>query len=113
MNPQAGIVEQKFNQETGRLLVLHRKERGFSQSTLAAEIGVHRNTVARWEDGEAGVPLWHLLKTAYVLRISHLVLLPPRDMVWGLESERASNERDPVDHVEKERDPQLAQKSNG
>lgn len=108
MNQIDGAVEQRFNAEVGRLIQLRRKDRGFSQTTLAAEIGVHRNTLMRWEDGEASLPLFMILRIAYTLRVTHLALLPGRDMVWGTDLIRAARERDPLDGAQWERDPQLA-----
>ena len=102
-----GAIEQKFNEEVGRLIQLHRKDCGFSQTVLACEIGVHRNTLMRWEDGDAGVPLWHLMRIAYVLRLGHMIFLPGRELVWGSEAIAASRERDPVASAKWERDPQL------
>ncbi len=107
MNAPAGQVEQAFNQEMGSRIACQRKQHGFSQIALAFEIGVHRNTLMRWEDGGASLPTWMLLRIAYVLRISHLVLLPDRDLVWGTALEAAIQERDPVKGVQSERDPQL------
>jgi DNA-binding XRE family transcriptional regulator len=104
---QAGTVERAFNEATGLSLLMHRKDQGFSQTALAVEIGVHRNTVMRWETGQAGIPLWHLMRIAYVLRISHLLLLPDRDLVWGIDLERTMSERDPVEGIQQERDPQF------
>lgn len=109
MNQVDGATERKFNEEAGRLIQLRRKHTGFSQTAMALEIGVHRNTLMRWEDGDAGVPLWHLLRIAYVLRVNHLMLLPGRELVWGTEVSAASQERDPIAGVELERDPQIAQ----
>lgn len=33
-----------------------RAEMGLTQTELADELGVHRVTVARWENGERGIP---------------------------------------------------------
>lgn len=53
------------------------------QQTLAAEIGVHRNTLMRWEMGEGSLPLWMLLRICDVLCCQHLLLLPARTYTWG------------------------------
>lgn len=107
MNDGCGLIEKAFNKELGIKLQLRRKDAGFSQVTLAVEVGVHRNTLMRWEDGEAGVPVWHLMRIAYVLRCNHFEFLPGREFTWGSKNLAASRERDPVGDIQRERDPQI------
>jgi transcriptional regulator with XRE-family HTH domain len=39
-------------------LIALRKLAGLTQSGLAASLGVHRVTVARWESGASPIPHW-------------------------------------------------------
>lgn len=107
MGYQDGTLKQSFDADLGRQLEIRRKRAGFSQTELALEIGTHRNTLMRWEAGETGVPVWMLLRIAYVLRISHLLLLPPREAVWGKALGPVMSERDPMAGIQAERDPQI------
>lgn len=65
-------TEQTFNLEVGAWLKRERKRVRLSQRKLALALGVHRNTIDRWEHGEA-VPLWaytHLVQRfGYALRV--------------------------------------------
>ncbi len=45
----------EFQQAYGLWLESRRRDAGLSQTALAVEIGIHRNTLHRWECGE-GVP---------------------------------------------------------
>lgn len=83
MMPAASVTERAFDSEIGRIIESKRKERGISQQMLALSVGVHRNTLCRWESGERGCPLWMLLRIADVLCCNHLVLLPRREYTWG------------------------------
>jgi transcriptional regulator with XRE-family HTH domain len=61
-----------------------RSERGLSQEELAAKVGVHRNTIHRYESGDGGATLAALAKLAEVLRVEETDLVsaepaPPRD----------------------------------
>lgn len=111
MNQQNGSVQTKFERELGHLIMTNRKNAGFTQIDLAAEIGVHRNTLSRWEDGDGSPDVWMLLRISYVLQRNHLLFLPGRELVWGSELAQAVEERDPKKGVASERDPQLAHQS--
>ena len=106
-NQPNGSVQTKFEKALGEQITARRKDSGFTQIALAAEIGVHRNTLSRWEDGDGSPDVWMLLRIAYVLQVNHLLLLPGRELVWGSELPSASLERDPVFGIERERDPQI------
>ena len=75
-------LESRFYRELARLLVAKRKLRGITQQDLARRAGVHRNTLARWEDGLGHIPLYMLLRIADILSCNHLALLPGREYVW-------------------------------
>lgn len=103
-----GEIESVFYREFGRKLAAKRKHRGFSQESLAAELGVHRNTVCRWERGESPIDLWVLLRLADLLSCQHLMLLPAREFTWGGPMVRRMQvERDPASRIQQERDPQI------
>ncbi|WP_290860722.1 helix-turn-helix domain-containing protein [Hamadaea sp.] len=52
-----------------RALAERRKTMGFSQEDLAAELGVDRTTVIRWESGETEPQPWHRPRLAKALRL--------------------------------------------
>lgn len=68
--------EQQFYAQLGVLIRNKRQARHISQCSLAVAIGVHRNSIRRWEQGEA-VNTLELLRIAHALSCNHLVLLPP------------------------------------
>lgn len=107
MNRPVGNIEKAFNEEVGRRIQTRRKRCGFSQTALASEIGVHRNSLCHWEQGDAGCPLWMLLRIAYTLQVNYVLLTPGREFVWGKDLERAARERDPLIGAIFERDPQI------
>src|SRR6185437_10101545 len=89
-----GQIEEEFCREMGRIIENTRRRSHILQQGLAAEIGVHRNTLMRWESGEVACPLWMLLRIADVLKVNHLMLLPPRRFTWGRELRRFQAEYD-------------------
>ena len=80
-----GAIEREFCCEQGRLLREKREHRRISQAQLGALVGVHRNTIWRWEDGDAGIPVWMLLRVADALSCNHLALMPAKRYTWGLD----------------------------
>ena len=108
MNNDIGI-EAAFYRELGRKLEAKRKQRGWHQQDLAREIGVHRNTLMRWEAGEQGIPLWMLLRVCDILCCQHLLLLPAREFIWGILPHYVS-ERDSKKDVQAERDTPITEK---
>ena len=102
-----GEIESAFYRELGRKLELRRKAQGLTQQDLAAELGVHRNVLYRWESGISEMPLWMILRSADLLGCNHLFLMPSRDYTWGVYHEYL-RERDPGKKaVQNERDPRL------
>ena len=100
-------TEARFYAELGRKLKAKRKQRGMSQDDLALLVGIHRNTVSRWEEGDAAVPIWNLLRVCDILCCQHLLLLPAREYIWGKDLEPMQRERDRhmAKAVQAERDP--------
>lgn len=76
-------LEESFYQRLGILLADKRRRVGISQDQLAHLVGVHRNTILRWEKGDQSLDTLHLLRVADALGCTHLQLLPGREMVWG------------------------------
>ena len=101
-----GEVEAAFYAECGRRIVAQRKRRKVSASELAAEVGVHRNTISRWESGDQAIPFWMLLRIADILECNHLFLTPGRDYTWG-KYYAYLRERDPKRGAQSERDPPI------
>lgn len=95
MAMSAGEIQTAFNRELGRKIVETRKARKWTQSALALEIGTHRNTLERWEQGMYSCPLWMLLRIADVLCCNHLHLLPAKKYTWSNELKEFVRERDP------------------
>lgn len=101
-----GYIESEFYREMGAKIEAKRKQRGIAQQNLAAEVGVHRNTMMRWESGDCPVPAWMLLRIADILECSHVLLLPSREYAWGQDLQKLVKERDPgKKSVQSERDP--------
>lgn len=44
--------------EVGALIARKRIALGMSQCAMAAELGIHRNTLARWERGAITIEAW-------------------------------------------------------
>jgi transcriptional regulator with XRE-family HTH domain len=84
----ACAIETAFYQRLGILLAAERRHRHLSQSELALILGVHRNTVMRWEKGECYVDALQLLRLADALSCNHLMLLPPKEFTWGAEGKK-------------------------
>jgi DNA-binding XRE family transcriptional regulator len=70
------MIEAEFSYEVGEKIRAKRLQRKMSQTTLAKIIGVHRNSIWRWEDGDVPVPLWHFLQICYALSMPHTMMLP-------------------------------------
>jgi transcriptional regulator with XRE-family HTH domain len=108
-----GKIEAGFAERMGVLIQHRRLAAGLSRRQLALEVGVHRNTVLRWEIGEQIASAWMTLRVADVVGCSFMSLLPGRDAVWGEEQEAMMRERDSrrigKRSVQAERDPQMEQ----
>jgi transcriptional regulator with XRE-family HTH domain len=105
------VIEAAFYEHMGRFIEAKRIQRKMSQSVVAEMMGVHRNTIMRWESGDCRIDTWHLLRLADVLSINHLLLLPPRQYTWGRDLSRLFRERDErAMRIQEERDPKLTQR---
>ena len=65
-----------FYRELGRKLEAKRKACGIAQLDLARQLGIHRNTVLRWESGETAPDAYMLVRIAILLSTHLLALLP-------------------------------------
>ena len=111
MARETGPIEFAFNAELGRKLALRRRKCRMTQQAVGAMIGVHRNTIRRFEEGEVGLSVWQFLRVCDVLQCHHLLLLPARGFVWGPELLPLERERDRRMRkaVQAERDPELTE----
>ena len=109
MDKEPGIIEIAFNLELGSKLKAKRRQLKMSQQSLAAEVGVHRNTLCRWEYGLMSCPLWMLLRLADVLGCNMVLFLPAQTFTWGEDLGPMQRERDRHMRraVQAERDPPL------
>jgi transcriptional regulator with XRE-family HTH domain len=91
-----------------------------SQCALGRELGIHRNTVLRWESGEAEITIHDYLRVCDLLECNVFTLLPATQFTWGpgisaiMKGERVptaramEHERAPVTlTIQEERDPRL------
>ena len=90
-----GAIEAGFYSCLGRNIEAKRKERRLTQTDVGRLLGVHRNTIMRWESGDGRVDMWMILRLADALNCNHLMLLPPREYTWGTDFGRILAERDP------------------
>lgn len=89
-----GAIEAGFYAIMGGLIEAKRKERKMTQTEVGNMIGVHRNTIMRWESGEMRMDVWQFIRLADALAVSHLKLLPPRKFTWGVGFDEMVFERD-------------------
>lgn len=71
-----------FQAEIGWRLRDKRRERGLTQTELGARMGVHRNTIMRWEEGTT-LTLWEFLRICDELSIQFHTVLPARQLYVG------------------------------
>ena len=57
--------------------------RQYLQTSLASALGVHRNRVCHWEQGEAIIGLQAAMRVVGVLRCDLNCILPGSSFVWG------------------------------
>lgn len=74
-------LEAKFYIQLGAEITARRRRLKMKQQAVAARIGVHRNTLMRYEYGDR-IPIWTLLRLCDVLCCNYLILLPGRETVW-------------------------------
>ena len=100
-----GEIESAFYAEMGRKLRAKRKERKMSQSALAVEVGVHRNTIYRIEVGEVPLDFWLFLRICDILDSHPMQMAPRVEFTWGDDLRPMAAERDPKRRIRFERDP--------
>ncbi len=99
-------IEASFSRELGRRLKIRRRELKLSRREVGFLVGVHQNTILRWEDGDGVVTVWQLLRVADVLQRNFIMLLPDRSYTWGgLENLERERNLDLARSVQAERDP--------
>ena len=89
------VSEETFAERLKRL----RKGAGFSQEELAFRVGVHLNTVSRWENGIDLPKTLKFKKLAKILHISEEELLHgvSKNSTWVLHVEIGDNKEDYID----------------
>ena len=68
-------IQRQTDRSIGKNIAVVRRELGFSQETLAKELGISRRAIGSYECGERSIPVFLLPKLADVLHISVLRLL--------------------------------------
>lgn len=53
------MTREEFLVQLGQALAAARKGAGLTQGEVAERVGVHRQTVYRWEQGEQAPDVWH------------------------------------------------------
>lgn len=53
------VTREEWLVQLGQALAAARKAAGLTQGQLAERVGVHRQTVYRWEQGEQAPDVWH------------------------------------------------------
>lgn len=64
----------------GRRIAQVRKDHGWTQEQLGAEVGVHQVSIARWETGAQPISVTDLVLVAQALQIEAGALLPGPDI---------------------------------
>ena len=75
--------------EFSKKVILLRKQKGYTQDTFAKEIGVSRQSVYKWEAGQAYPEVEKLVKLGKILEISLDDLLNDEYVVEVAETKRA------------------------
>lgn len=58
-----------------------RKEKGFTQETIAAELGISRKRYSSWEEGRGTPNIYYLSKLCEVLEVDDLYLFISKELV--------------------------------
>ena len=103
------MKEDEFSYEVGRLIWKKRIQRKMSRETLAKIVGVHRNSIWRWEEGDCPIPLWYFLQMCYALSMPHTMMLPATSVrntaiLCQVERENLPTRK----QVQAERDPRMS-----
>lgn len=69
------MTESEFNYRVGEHIRVRRLYQKLSRGALAKLVGVHRNTVTRWERGQS-IDLRSFLRVCRELQIAHETMLP-------------------------------------
>jgi transcriptional regulator with XRE-family HTH domain len=78
-------AEKIFAIEFGKRIKKLRRISNFSQTGFGDAVGVHRNTIAHWEKGEALISLLDAMRIVGVIHCDLNCLLPGSAFVWGRE----------------------------
>lgn len=114
---RARVGKWPFNREMGRMIIAMRKKKKVTQSSLAVRVGLHRNTLHRYEVGDFDMPVQVLARIASALDSHLLALVPDARYTWEEPARRRPTkgevlaelieQRDPKKGAQFERDPRL------
>jgi transcriptional regulator with XRE-family HTH domain len=102
-----GDFEAQFAYEIGLRIRDKRLHRKMSREELGRRLGVHRNTVERWEDG-GHMSMWMFLRICDELSVPHTMMLPNHAIHLGAAIRQMVREREGKKPVQAERDPPLS-----
>ncbi|HXU44936.1 MAG TPA: helix-turn-helix transcriptional regulator [Thermoanaerobaculia bacterium] len=74
--PEGSLLARAIRRALGRRIAALRGERGLDRAELARRIGVHPDSLARYEQGGSGIPLGRLYRIASALEVEVTALVP-------------------------------------
>jgi transcriptional regulator with XRE-family HTH domain len=90
---QRGDYEQRFEAEIGHAIQRKREALGMDQAELGNRVGVHANTIWRWENGES-LSYWMFLRICDALGVQPGGMTPSHATYLGMAIRRMERERD-------------------
>lgn len=95
MQTQVITPEMMFQSNLGRELQRLRSHTNMSMEALGQRAGAHRNTVARWEQGQFGMSIWNFIMVAAALDMHPVELLARVTSPTAPPKKLPNSERDP------------------
>ena len=74
-NKKMRYIQRETDRSIGTNIATIRKELGFSQETLANELGISRRAIGSYECGERSIPVFLIPKLSNILHVSAIKLL--------------------------------------
>lgn len=68
-------IQRETDRSIGKNIATIRKELGFSQESLAKELGISRRAIGSYECGERSIPVFIIPKLSNILHVSAINLL--------------------------------------
>lgn len=88
------LLREDFYAEIGRKIESKREQRGLTQTQVGDAVGVHRNSIYRWEAGTE-MSLFDFLRVCNALSMPHTMMLPGAELPPGILLRQLIRERDP------------------